>query len=58
VIARLEVAAQGGGPAGRDGPQGAVLPAGQAPGLPNRPRMGADDRREVDPARRPRRAHG
>ena len=50
--------AQGGGATGRDGPEGAVLPPGQALGLLHHLAMGADDLRELDPARRSRRAHG
>jgi len=57
VITRFRVPAQGGRPAGPDGPEGAVLPAGQAVGLPVRRPVGPDEVREFDPARRAYRAH-
>jgi hypothetical protein len=45
----LRVPAQGGRPAGRDDPEGAVLPSGEPVGFPvRRP----DEIRELDPARR------
>ncbi len=43
AIARFRVPAQGGGPAGRDGPEGAVLPPGQPLGLSHGGPVGADD---------------
>ncbi len=57
-IARLGMAAQGGGPAGGDGSEGAVLPPGQPLRLPDAGPVGADDVGEFDPAPRGRRAHG
>jgi hypothetical protein len=58
LLARFRVAAQGGGPAGPDGPEGAVLPPGQAVGLAVCHPVGTDKVGEFDPARRARHTHG
>ena len=58
VVTLFRVPAQGDRPAGRDGPEGPVLPSGQAVGLPVRRPVGLDEVRELDPARRARPDHG
>lgn len=54
----LGVAAEGRRPAGRDGPEGAVLPPGQPLGLAHGGPVGADEGGEFDPALLRRRGRG